>query len=41
MVYQLLHPEIKEDTTPSNYKLAHNPTSFLAQMLITWVKKNI
>lgn len=41
MVYQRLHPGIKEDVVPSNHKLAHNPTGFLMEMLIAWVKKNI
>jgi hypothetical protein len=41
MVYQKLHPGIQEDVTPSNHRLAHNPSAFLVQMLIAWVKKNI
>lgn len=41
MVYQKLHPELQEDPVPSNHKLAHNPSAFLVEMLIAWVKKNI
>jgi len=41
MVYQHIRPEIMEDIAPSKRVLAHNPTSFLMQMLIIWVKKNI
>lgn len=41
MVYQKMYPGVPKNVEPSNYRLAHNPSSFLAQMLINWVKKNI
>lgn len=41
MVYEALHPTAAEDVTPSNHKLAHNPTGFLVKMFIDWIKRNI
>ena len=41
MVYEALHPEAEVNVTPSNHKLAHNPTAFLVKMLIAYIKRNI